>query len=427
MTTLFCWPRRPLVWVSAAFALAILFSNGAIRAQASDAGNGTVVLNGMIQHGGTVTQGFDPASIPVTLDVLQGVSTVQELSTKPNASGDFQFEVTPQKNATYFVSAVYEGATYSGSWDSSNLNKPITLTVFEATHDPSVLKFDNYTIIVTGASPKDGFVEVEERVSVSNDSGKTLVPDLNSTSPAMLSFLRFGLPPGAYNVNVQSTLVGGQIIQVDKGFALDMPIPPTPAGQPHQFDFVYRVPYTKPTLDLSRTIGFPTAALYVVVPVNVATPSAPQLQDLGAADFNDQLLRLMQGKKLPAGQELKLSLSGLPMPTLWDRVSQFAGDWYLKVGAPVMVGLFALGLFLVALKRRSSTRAGRPVPAGLAGRREDLLERLSELDVSFQKGQVPRRRYEQEKDQIKRALTEIEVRQRLDLDKTAGGPKSQDH
>ena len=329
-----------------------------VQAFAQDGGE--VEVSGRVEHGaGEVS--FDPTEARVTLSVLEGITLVAQETAFPDASGAFRFVVNAAEGREFFFAVEYQGATYSAVRRAGELGEPVVITVFDATHDTSVLSVQSHTVIVTGAAPDEGFVEILERAMVRNDSNLTLTPDLNAQGPAMLSFMRFALPPGAYNLDVRSNIVGGQILEVDRGFALNSPVPPSAPGQPHQFEFVYRLDYDESALDLSRTMRFGAESVRFVVPVDVATPSSDRLADLGATDLNGRLLRLLEGQDIAPAEVLNLTVSGLPGRSAFDIARESAGEWYVRYIIPAAVGVTVAVLLLLSLRRR---RAAGAVGAG---------------------------------------------------------------
>ena len=323
-----------------------------VQALAQDTGE--IEIAGRVEHGADAAS-FDPAQARVTLNVLEGITLVSQDSALPDASGAFVFTAIPAEGRTYFFSVEYQGANYSAVRSAGELGEPVVVTVFDATNDTSVLTVQSHTVIVTGAVPDDGFVEILERVIVRNDSDLTLTPDLNAQGPAMLSFLRFALPPGAYNLDVRSNITGGQVLEVDRGFAINSPVPPTAPGLPHQFEFVYRLDYDGPAIDLSRTMRFGAESVRFVVPVDVATPSSARLSDLGATELNGRLLRLLEGQEIAPAEVLPLAVSGLPGRSAFDVARESAGEWYVRYVAPAAVGLTAAALLLLSLLRRRAS------------------------------------------------------------------------
>lgn len=385
-----------MVAVACGFLLAL---PGAALAQAPT----EVTITGEVRHGAGA-EPFDPSQLLVTLNVLEGVSPLAQVSTRPARDGTFELTVAPAPSRTYFLSVEYQGARYSASRRASELSEPVALTVFDATNNPTVLTFDSYTVIVTGAVADDRFIEVLELALVRNDSDTTLVPSLAAPGAAMPGFLRFALPRGAYNLDVRSDLAGGEVLEVDLGFALTTSVPPT-RGEPHQFEFVYRLGYDDPVVDLSRTMRFGAASFRFLTPVDVGRPASPGLQDLGAAELEGRVLRLLEGQGIEPGARIELTVSGLPTPSAWSQVRRKARESYFRYVVPATMAIAMLALLAYALGRRRVT-------AGATGQREPLLERTAALEARFRARSVSRWQYEAERDELKRALVEMALRDR---------------
>ena len=397
-------------WLRAAIAcLAMMTLSGVALAQ--DAAE--VTITGRIVHGAD-DPAFDPTGVIVSLNVLEGVTSFEQISTQPDADGGFFFTFPKAPDRTYFVSADYQGARYSDARSSAGLGDPMLLTVYDATSSSDVLEFESYSVIVTGALKQERFVEVFELATVRNDSGMTLVPNQEVDGPAMLNLLRFALPPGAYNLAVDSNLVGGQILEVDRGVALTTPIPPTLDG-PHEFRLVYRLNYEGDSLDLSRTMRVGARSFKFVVPDDTARPVAPALSDLGAADVRGRLTRLMEASDIGRSEFVELSVTGLPTPTFLDRVTSSSGTWYVRVLLPSLMAVLLLSLIAAGLRRR-----GLVVTAGADGptRRAELLRQAALLETRRRAGTISDRRHEAEREAVKQALIDLDLEAQVTGDAT---------
>ena len=358
----------------------------------------TTEIAGSVRNG-TPGAEFDPADVRLSLNVLEGIVSISETTTAPDASGRFAFSGVPVgPERVYFVSAEYGGAAYSTSLRTDDLGAPVEITVYEPTASTDALRVESHSVIVTGADANARFIEVFERAHVANDSGRTLVPDLSAQGPAMLSFLRFALPPGAFHLDVRSDLVGGDVLTVDRGFALNIPVPPTLAEQPHRFEFVYRLPYEGESVDLGRTMRFGAGAFRFVVPVSVGVGASPDLTDLGATAFEGGQLQLLEGAAIPRDGFLPMSVNGLPQPTLWGRVESRGGEWFLRYAVP--------GAAAVALAAALAFAARRRAPVAQLSR-EALLARAAALRE--RREGIPKRRYDAEREEIRRALIALEA------------------
>lgn len=365
---------------------------------ASAQDQGEVSLAGTVTHGveGTV---IAPGGVTIALNVFEGVSAFDQRQTELQPDGTFAFTIRPAPERSYFVTVDYQGARYSASRQASAVGEPVEIVVYDATSDPGVLSVDSYTVIVTGSVPAEGFVEILERAAVRNNSQMTLVPDLGDGGP-MLSFLRFALPPDAYNLDVRSDLVGGQVLTVDRGFALTTPVPPT-GGDAHQFEFVYRVPYDQASLDLSRTLRFGAGSVRYVVPVDTGDGSSATLEDLGATDLSGRLLRLLEGGPIAPGDAVDLHIDGLELPSALSTALERSGRWYVAVAAPALAGLSLVALMGIGLSRRKPIAVG----AGTAEEaRGQLLARVTALEERLRAGKISQRAYLRERDALRTAL-----------------------
>lgn len=392
--------RRPATLVAVLLTALLL-----LPVQALAQSTGEVEITGRVEHGAG-SESFDPTEARVTLNVLEGVTLVAQESVRPDESGAFSFTAASGEQREYFFSVEYQGANYSAVRRAHELSDPVVVTVFDATNDTSVLTVQSHTVIVTGAVPDEGFVEILERAIIRNDTDFTLTPDLDAQGPAMLSFLRFALPPGAYNLDVRSNIVGGQVLEVDRGFALNSPIPPSIPGAPHQFEFVYRLDYDGPTIDLSRTMRFGAESVRFVVPVDVATPSSPRLADLGATDLDGRLLRLLEGQDIAPAEVLDLTVSGLPGRSSLDTAREAAGEWYVRYVIPALVGVTLVVLLLLSFRRRAAAAMGG------AGR-EQLLAEARALRDAYDNRVIGASAYEGRSRVVREALVQAEVRERL--------------
>ena len=365
------------------------------------------VIRGRIEHG-LGAPGFDPTQVAVTLNILEGISAFDQETVIPDDSGNFSFIVADAETRSYFIGVEYQGARYSETRASGDLGDTVVIRVFDTTHDTSVLEFESYTVIVAGAVPEEGWVEIIERASVHNNSGMTLIPDPTAEGPMMPSFLRFALPPNAYNLDVRSNLVGGDILEVDRGFALTTPVTPT-EGEPHLFEFVYRLDYEERELDLSRTMRFGTESFRFVAAADVGRPVSERLADLGATELNGRFLRLLEGQDIAPGEVVFLSITELPLPSAWSTLGGLAGEWYVRIVVPsvVVAALIALFGYLILSRRALPAMGPHTDPETL---REQLLARAERLEERRRAGKVSARRYRAELDDLKQALVDVSLR-----------------
>ena len=370
----------------------------------------TVTLNGTLING-TPDASFTPQEVAVSLRMLEGVVTLEPQTVFPGPDGRFALLGVPvAEGRLYFISVEYQGAVYSETLEPDELEEPLTLTVYEATNSTEALAITSSTLFVTGADAQERVVEVLERVSVANRGSTTLVPDL--TEPGAMGFLRFGLPPGSFNLDVRADVVGGQVLEVDRGFAITTPIPPT-FGEPQHLEFIYWVPYERSTVDLSRSLPFGADSFRLLLPADVGSAESPALTNLGTATVEGRDYQLLEGFELARGTRLELVLRGLPQPSLWSRIGGGAARWYLAAGVPFLVGAVLLGLLARGLRRRRYPweEAADMDPSA---RREAMLREMAALEERLSHGRVSHRRYAIDRERLKRALLALDLERSLE-------------
>jgi hypothetical protein len=328
--------------------LALMLSLGYLTSPGVALAQETITLGGLLRND-TADADFAPEQALVTLRILDGVVQVENRAVTPGPDGLFSFsEVPVAQGRTYFLTVEHQGAIYSAALRAEQLADPVTLTVYEATSSADSLVMINHTLIVTGVDVELRVVEILERANIANRGDRTLVAVLAGD---MGGFLRFALPEGYHHLDVRSNLVGGDVLEVNLGFAVTTPVPPS-GESPHLFEYVYRVPYTGSTLELSRPLRFGAESFRLVVPTDVAVASSPQLTDLGTADISDRELQLLEGTALPVGMRLDLNLTGLPEPSPLSRLGRSASRWYLAAGAPALLALAFVGVLGFSILRR---------------------------------------------------------------------------
>ena len=185
-------------------------------------------------RGGPVVHG-PPEGLEVTLRFrdfrgdLAGRTTV--------ASGDaFDFpDLTPAMGDGYLVEVLYQGVAYSVQVPADTPGSPVVLTVYETTGDPGVLAVLNSTLILARGDEAERSIGALAVVQLENRSDRTFFATPGESAP--MDLLRFSLPRGAEDLDVQAFLEGGHLVQVDRGFALTTPVPPGV----HDILFTYRV------------------------------------------------------------------------------------------------------------------------------------------------------------------------------------------
>ena len=369
----------------------------------------TVIVQGVAVNG--TAGGAVPANLPITLHAIDPTAgRVATAETTTDGQGNFRFEeVAAPAGGSYVLVMDYAGMRYNSLLAAADLGGPVELTVYETTRDLGVVRVERHTMVLAGVEEQTREIAALELLNITNRSDRTLLPELtNITNPNEINFLRFSLPAGARNLDVQSNLPGGEIITIGNGFALTAPVLP---GR-HQVNYTYTFPYGGNAVAFNQRLLQGAAVYQVLVPERLAEIKVAPLESRPPLDIEDTAYRVWERRELPPRQGVRLELSNLPQPGPLTRLTQTAADPGLwQTAIPVMLGL-ALAAVLVygffrGARPAAAVAAGDAAAAGVAAgntatgndalspaRRQELALAVAALDENFEQGGMSAAEYQ---------------------------------
>ena len=323
----------------------------AVQAQA-----GRVTIEGQV-----VNATPDGGSVEGTVVVLhrEAASVHDHVETLVDPDGQFGFEAVEVDNqATYGVSVTYQGALFGVDLDldlTAGDPAPVSLTVYDVVQGDEVLSVSSASLLYAQTDVPSRRVVALEIVKIANRSDRAYVP-----GPEPMDVLRFGLPPGAQELSVDTQLAGGDFIQVDRGFALVATVPP---GE-HEVLFRYSFPYSGTEAVVNKSFRYGAEHLRVLAPEGLMQLSSPDLDGPERVDIGGRRYDLLQATGLPRGASVSLELTGLTVSTLADRLGDRMGSTRFEYVAPVGLGVFMALLIAYALVSRLRRRGEADDPVG---------------------------------------------------------------
>ena len=389
-----------------------------------------LVIRGRVANmtrGGTV-----PADLEITLHVIQGQEQVQLLQTTVEEDATFQFSLgLSEGNLRYVFVAVYQGVLYSILVETDVAEmagyRPVELVIYESTRSQESLGVVDDVLLVTGADADEGTVRVFERLTLVNRGDRTYVPDLEQ--PQQMNFLRFSLPPGATSLDVRGDLEGGEIITVDRGFAITAPVPP---GE-HQLGFSYEAPYQKGSLAFSKSIPWGAEVFRAMMPQALGMLEGRGLDQIGPVIVGGVNYHLLEARDVLRGETIEVRLSQLPQPTLWKRAWRgLTGGDYAPIVAPTVMGVALVILLAVGFRRRRAAVAQGSIyvqdsASDSLGEKDSLVEAIASLDDRYEQGEIEEREYRQQREDLKARLLQVALRSKQEGDaSTSPGDETSD-
>ncbi|MCH7491015.1 MAG: hypothetical protein IID05_10000 [Gemmatimonadetes bacterium] len=195
----------------------------------------------------------------------------------------------------------------------------------------------------------------------------------------------------------------GEMLQVDRGFALTTPVPPGEYG----IVLTYTIPYSGREMELSRSFALGAGMLRLLVPEEVGSVSTEGLEDLDTVAIGDTIYRVFGAGEIGRGERVEVILGDLAQPSLWQRLRGRLSLGSSAIAAvPVAFTLVVTILLVTALLRgRRAERAeeGETLES-IPEDRPAMIQAIAALDDRFQRGEMEEAEYQHRRNKLKARL-----------------------
>ena len=314
----------------------------------------------------------------------QTASTYEESTTTTETKGNFRFENIPlDPEALYGVTVRYQGVVYGTDIDLRPESiPPITVNIYETSDDQSLLSVSSSSLLIPQVDKIAQDVYALEIVNVVNASDRTYVPGAEP-----MNLLRFGLPPGAKGLRIDTSLVGADAIQVDRGFAVPANIPP---GE-HEVMFAYHFGYEGESVAFDKSYLYGAGNARILVPYEIGDLSSVDFGAPGDVEIGDKHYQLIEVSDIARQSRANIEISSLPQATLWDRTQATASDIPYELAAPAVLGLLMVSLIAVVIARRGGVLGGLASGSGASEESNDratIVEQIADLERALDEGKI---------------------------------------
>ncbi len=337
-------------------------------------------------------------------DPLDGLSVVLhensadilgETEYKLSENNEFIFEnIIYDPNKQYGVSIIFKGALYGLNLDLSlGSISDLEIEVFEPIRSDELLKASLVSILINSVNVETKSISVLEIIKLVNNSDLTYVP-----GPAPMQLLRFSLPEGAYNLMIDSSLVGAEIFQVDKGFGLSASLIP---GK-HDIFFSYDMPYDSKTYQISKNLRYGAEILRVVAAVDLVSLGNTSHGNFEESLIGERKYNVLEVSNIAKEEGLLVTLEDLPIPSAPQRFSTAFKSIRWELAVPVALGIiviFSAGTIIWLNSKNKSNHKFQ-----LSNRDNPEVSLLHELDQMYADGKISEETYSHKKEMIKKIL-----------------------
>jgi len=296
----------------------------------------------------------------------------------------------------YGLTVDYKAVLYSSLIDVvPGTESLISISVYENTDDSEVLSIDSASIVVSEIDINNGTISILEMASIVNDSKLSYVP-----GGGPMDLIRFALPPGASNLIFDTSLLGADYIQVDRGVALISSVPP---GS-HEVFYSYVVPYVGSTWNFSRSWRYGANNLKVLVPENLAKLQLGLIDEVKQISLAGKNYNVVEISDVGREENLSLSLSDIEELSYPSKFKVQLKSVNFQYVGPVGLSLILIVAASWGIWRTAKLRDRH---AGLfLGSTEVQIVRdmLTELESLNKEGLIDQRQYTERKSGLEKRL-----------------------
>lgn len=309
-----------------------------------------------------------------------------DITTLTDDTGAFRFEnIEYDPSTRYGVSVRYQDAIYGTDLDmSAGSPPPVTLTVYEATQDDSIVSAGDASLLLASADASDQTLAALEIITLVNRSDMAYVP-----GTGVMELLRFGLPQEATGLSLDTRLIGADFIQVDRGFALLASVPP---GE-HEIMFSYRFPYQGETFTLDKSYRYGAESLRILAPEEVVSISVEGLGEPERVMIGERNYHVLTAEELGRGQSLSLVLDGLPTPSVVRNVGNSLSSIRFQYAAPVALGVLMITLLAYGAIWKTTGQRRQSPTSETYSERAVIFRMISDLTDTYESGDISDEEY----------------------------------
>ena len=329
-----------------------------------------------------------------------------DLTTTTDEIGAFSFadfEYNPA--VSYGVSVRYQDAIYGTDLDLSNGSPdPVAIVVYDGTSDDGIISAGSASLLLADADPSDQTLGALEIVRLVNRSDRSYVP-----GEGVMELLRFGLPPGASDLVLDTPLIGADYVQVDRGFALLASVPP---GE-HEVMFSYRFPYEASKFTLEKSYRYGADKVRILAPDEVVSLTSPTLGPPNPVTIGERQYQVVEAEGLTRGASVSIDLDGLPVASAGQRIENRLPDLQFEYAATAALVALMLGLLVYGAiwktdrKSSSSAAAGVEAPQQQDDERVVIGQMIGDLTASYEAGQLTESDYRRRLSVLNARLTAL--------------------
>ena len=311
-----------------------------------------IPISGFVENQSSHANESDDLS--VVLNVFELGENIDTLTTNTSTDGSFYFDGVPGGiGFGYIITVEHDDVTYKYESDYPIKTDSVVIQIYNSSNTNfQNISIISHTLVITAADPSIEQIQTIGLVELENVGSLTFIP--NMTEASKMEFLRFSLPEDVIDLDVQSSLRGGQILQVGLGFAITTPIPP---GK-HELAYTFTSPYMDGTFQFQQSLPIGADSFKILIPKSIGLVTADGLTTMKDITLGEKEYNGKEISNLPAGTKVDVLFYNLPEPSLLQKVQNGlkSGSLSKWLAPTVMATILALFFLSVVYQLRRNKK-----------------------------------------------------------------------
>jgi len=275
----------------------------------------------------------------------------------------------------------------------------LIITIYDRETSLENITFTEYSLMIPQINLHENKISVLGLITMTNIGDKTFQADISNPNLTGFDLLRFSLPEGYSELNVDSDLPSGTVMEIPTGFALSNPVPPG------TYQIIFSYTSILDNSSFSFKLKFPFGADKVRILMNAPSGAIKGngLSSVEKIKIDQDYYTISEGTNYEKGSFIDLNLSSFPKTQGVNSIFLFFETNLYKI---ILITVISLALFLLIIysifanfKNKNKQDSSKE--------KERLILKIKRLNESFKSGKIREEEYQILEQGFKEKLTRL--------------------
>ena len=318
--------------------------------------------------------------------LINNSEEINEISSTKTVKSKFSFpKITIDETEKLFLVTENDGLSVITELQPNKKWDDLNIEIYDRGTNLDYIKITEYSLMIPQTNSMDGKMSVLGLITLENSGDKTFQADLSKPDLSGFDLLRFSLPEGFSDLNVDSDLPPGNVMEIPTGFALSNPVPPGI----HQIIFSYSSLTINSKFSFNLKLPFGADKVRILMNAPEGIIKGEGLKSLEKIKIDENFYTISEGTDYDRGSNIELELSSFAESKNISSIFTFFETNLYKI---ILIFFISLTLLLLIIYSVFLSMKNNP-DHKLSEERERLILKIDELKKSLQSGKISKEEY----------------------------------